>query len=255
MSTLNRSVQFGSQTQLCRPSCELVARRGTAVCNDPDELLPDCSSQDHVQPAWLCCVPSMLTRHNSCDELRDTLVKYKVDALFGRYSIWLSFLVGILLGLLLPPDHLLPQPWATVSAVVGWCYFAAWSLSFYPQVYLNWKRLSVVGLSLDFVLFNFLVRCCCIACCGGRSSSLASCSVSCLAMFTIPLMIMQGFLCYAVYNCALFWEPHARAQYRATHHGKNSSVQVCWEGILKHAATTTTHNRPTTCFLRCTHLC
>lgn len=159
MSTLNRSAQFGSQTQLCRPStCELIARRAAAPTPDPDEPGQDSSSHHRDHSDWLCCVPSMFTRHNSCDELRDTLVKYKVDALFGRYSIWLSFVIGILLGLLLPPDHLLPQPWATVSAVCGWCYFAAWSLSFYPQVYLNWKRLSVVGLSLDFVLFNFLVR-------------------------------------------------------------------------------------------------
>ena len=27
-----------------------------------------------------------------------------------------------------------------VNAVIGWAYFVAWSVSFYPQVYLNWKR-------------------------------------------------------------------------------------------------------------------
>jgi hypothetical protein len=27
-----------------------------------------------------------------------------------------------------------------VSAVIGWIYFVAWSVSFYPQIYENWKR-------------------------------------------------------------------------------------------------------------------
>jgi cystinosin len=35
-------------------------------------------------------------------------------------------------------------------------YFCAWSISFYPQAYLNWRRKSVVGLSLDFQLLNLL---------------------------------------------------------------------------------------------------
>ena len=26
------------------------------------------------------------------------------------------------------------------SDVVGWIYFAAWTFSFYPQIYENWKR-------------------------------------------------------------------------------------------------------------------
>jgi hypothetical protein len=29
---------------------------------------------------------------------------------------------------------------AIFSAIIGWAYFAAWSLSFYPQVYDNFKR-------------------------------------------------------------------------------------------------------------------
>lgn len=37
-----------------------------------------------------------------------------------------------------------------ISTSVGWTYFLAWSVSFYPQVWLNWKRKSVVGLSFDY---------------------------------------------------------------------------------------------------------
>ncbi|CAN0924551.1 Cystinosin homolog [Linum grandiflorum] len=37
---------------------------------------------------------------------------------------------------------------------LGWLAFVAWSISFYPQVILNFRRKSVVGLSLDFLLLN-----------------------------------------------------------------------------------------------------
>jgi cystinosin len=41
-----------------------------------------------------------------------------------------------------------------LSVVVGWLYFAAWSISFYPQAILNYQRKSVTGLSFDFLLLN-----------------------------------------------------------------------------------------------------
>lgn len=40
------------------------------------------------------------------------------------------------------------------SAVVGWTYFVAWSVSFYPQIFENWRRKSVVGLNFDFLSLN-----------------------------------------------------------------------------------------------------
>eukprot|EP00301_Raphidiophrys_heterophryoidea_P004112 c11814_g1_i2.p1 GENE.c11814_g1_i2~~c11814_g1_i2.p1 ORF type:complete len:289 (+),score=77.66 c11814_g1_i2:114-980(+) len=42
------------------------------------------------------------------------------------------------------------------SQVIGWLYFSAWSISFYPQVILNFKLRSVEGLSFDFVFLNLL---------------------------------------------------------------------------------------------------
>ena len=33
----------------------------------------------------------------------------------------------------------------TVIEVLGWLYVAVWSISYYPQIYLNWSRKSVVG--------------------------------------------------------------------------------------------------------------
>ncbi|KAH0951707.1 hypothetical protein HN011_000724 [Eciton burchellii] len=65
-----------------------------------------------------------------------------------------------------------------VSAVVGWIYFLAWSISFYPQIYTNYKRKSVVGLNFDYLSLNLV-----------------------------------GFLMYALFNCGLYWIPEIEAQY------------------------------------------
>ncbi|KAM0940247.1 putative lysosomal cystine transporter [Dioscorea sansibarensis] len=38
--------------------------------------------------------------------------------------------------------------------VLGWLAFFSWSFSFYPQVILNFRRKSVVGLNFDFLVLN-----------------------------------------------------------------------------------------------------
>jgi hypothetical protein len=42
------------------------------------------------------------------------------------------------------------------SAVFGWLYTAAWSLSFYPQPLLNYRRRSTAGTTIDFPFINSL---------------------------------------------------------------------------------------------------
>ena len=42
------------------------------------------------------------------------------------------------------------------SYIIGWTYFVAWSLSFYPQVIVNFRRKSVIGLNFDFVGLNIM---------------------------------------------------------------------------------------------------
>ncbi|KAJ0111369.1 hypothetical protein Patl1_02919 [Pistacia atlantica] len=37
---------------------------------------------------------------------------------------------------------------------LGWISFISWSVSFYPQVILNFRRKSVIGLNFDFVVLN-----------------------------------------------------------------------------------------------------
>lgn len=41
-----------------------------------------------------------------------------------------------------------------IALIVGWIYFSAWSISFYPQIYDNYRRQSVVGLNFDFCTLN-----------------------------------------------------------------------------------------------------
>ncbi|XP_021669051.2 cystinosin homolog isoform X2 [Hevea brasiliensis] len=38
--------------------------------------------------------------------------------------------------------------------LLGWIAFVSWSISFYPQAILNFRRKSVVGLNFDFVILN-----------------------------------------------------------------------------------------------------
>lgn len=44
----------------------------------------------------------------------------------------------------------------TLSQVIGWSYFVAWSISFYPQVIVNFQRKSVTGLNFDYLALNIL---------------------------------------------------------------------------------------------------
>lgn len=65
-----------------------------------------------------------------------------------------------------------------LSISLGWAYFAAWSLSFYPQVFMNARRRSVVGLSFDYQLYNIV-----------------------------------GYTCYSAYTCALRFNSKIRSEY------------------------------------------
>ena len=80
--------------------------------------------------------------------------------------------------------------WPRVSNVLGWTYFSAWSISFWPQILQNAKRGTVSGLSFDFIFLNFV-----------------------------------GFSCYTAYNTGLYWSPTIRAEYAADHGGSLPSVQ------------------------------
>ncbi|XP_053424410.1 cystinosin isoform X1 [Nycticebus coucang] len=65
-----------------------------------------------------------------------------------------------------------------INQVIGWIYFVAWSISFYPQVIMNWRRKSVIGLSFDFLALN-----------------------------------LTGFVAYSVFNIGLLWVPYIKEQF------------------------------------------
>ncbi|CAF1276656.1 unnamed protein product [Adineta steineri] len=70
-------------------------------------------------------------------------------------------------------------------STVGWLYFFAWSCSFYPQIVLNFRRQSVVGLNFDFLALN-----------------------------------LCGFFCYSIYNIALYSWRDVQDGYMKSHpHG------------------------------------
>lgn len=68
------------------------------------------------------------------------------------------------------------------SSIIGWVYFVAWSVSFYPQIFINCKRKSVTGLSFDFLALNFM-----------------------------------GHTLYAIFNICLYWVPFIENQYFERH--------------------------------------
>ncbi|GBC00811.1 hypothetical protein RclHR1_03980027 [Rhizophagus clarus] len=78
-----------------------------------------------------------------------------------------------------------------LSRTIGWVYFFAWSISFYPQVILNWRRRRVQGLSIDFLWYNVF-----------------------------------GFACYTIFNLAFFSSEQIRKEYRDRNNGKDNLVQI-----------------------------
>lgn len=102
---------------------------------------------------------------------------------------------GLSMGFILPSnlsdnvDH--RKTIEYVSGIIGWTYFMAWSISFYPQLYTNWQRQSVVGLSLDFELYNLI-----------------------------------GFAFYSIFNVSFFYSSSVDEQYKHFHNGKSNAVQA-----------------------------
>ncbi|GAA6060336.1 hypothetical protein JCM10212_000433 [Sporobolomyces blumeae] len=76
-------------------------------------------------------------------------------------------------------------------SALGVVYTLAWSLSFYPQLLLNYRRQAVTGVAVDFLLIN-----------------------------------PTGFLCYFLSNVALFASPVVRDEYRARYDGHEPQVRV-----------------------------
>ena len=56
-------------------------------------------------------------------------------------------IVGVILGVVLPHNVRLNGVWYQyVSSIIGYTYFTAWSISFYPQLFLNCRRKDTEGI-------------------------------------------------------------------------------------------------------------
>lgn len=79
---------------------------------------------------------------------------------------------------------------AILSSLLGWIYTFLWSLSFYPQTILNYRRKSSAGFSSDFAHLNLV-----------------------------------GFLSYSLFNLAFLISPTIQQQYKDRHHGSPNVVR------------------------------
>lgn len=79
---------------------------------------------------------------------------------------------------------------SSIYRVAGWIYTLSWSLSFYPQPLLNYKRKSTHGLAIDF-----------------------------------PLLNVVGFVSYTISTACFLYAPEVRSQYAARHHGLVPTVR------------------------------
>ncbi|XP_048139655.1 cystinosin homolog [Rhodamnia argentea] len=86
-------------------------------------------------------------------------------------------------------------PLEVLYQVLGWTAFVSWSISFYPQVILNFRRKSVVGLNFDFVVLNLT-----------KHSS------------------------YLIYNATLYFSAAVQAQYREKY-GSGQMIPVATNDV------------------------
>ncbi|VDN58512.1 unnamed protein product [Dracunculus medinensis] len=81
--------------------------------------------------------------------------------------------------------------------VVGWIYFFAWSISFYPQIILNFKRRSVIGLSFDFLFLNII-----------------------------------GFTCYSLYNILMYFDKNIQVSEIYLQRNPHSLIPVLLNDVI-----------------------
>lgn len=108
-----------------------------------------------------------------------------------RSGLTTIVVAGCIIGVCMPKNTSLPTPWyRTISSAIGYTYFLAWSVSFYPQVMSNHKRKSTAGLSNDFSVINHV-----------------------------------GYICYTVYTTTLFWSESIQEEYKQRY-GPDAKITV-----------------------------
>lgn len=98
--------------------------------------------------------------------------------------------------------------WGTMSRTIGATYCLCWPLSFYPQVFTNWRhpQLATRGLSYDFLVLNVI-----------------------------------GFACYSVYTASMCFSGEVRREYAerfgSTPQVKGNDVVFAWHALLLSSVT------------------
>lgn len=87
-----------------------------------------------------------------------------------------------------------------LDVVIGWLYFVAWSISFYPQILENYRRKSVVGLNFDFLALN-----------------------------------LTGFVAYSLFNIGMLWIPTVKEEYLVQYPDGVNPVSLNDAGFSLHA--------------------
>jgi cystinosin len=86
---------------------------------------------------------------------------------FDTMCIPVSVVLGIFVGALVPGNSDLSPKYRPVSSILGWSYFFCWSISFYPQIWQNYRRQTTVGFATDKILLDLLGYSCLSAYCIG----------------------------------------------------------------------------------------
>ena len=135
------------------------------------------STDDEEAPKGMKHIRSLLIRRGSSivEPFADDTGSYESI----KSGLTTIVVVGTMIGLVMPKNTSLPTPWyRTLSSAIGYTYFLAWSVSFYPQVVQNYKRKSTVGLSTDFTVINHF-----------------------------------GYICYTCYTSSLYWSSGIQEEY------------------------------------------
>lgn len=98
---------------------------------------------------------------------------------------------GAFLGIIMPKDLDLPSPfYRYISSMIGYMYFVAWSVSFYPQIITNYQNKSIDGLSTD-----------------------------------ASVLAVLNYICYTLYNAFFFWDATIRQEYK-DRNGADAEITV-----------------------------
>jgi len=113
------------------------------------------------------------------------------DISIKNWLIPASVFLGVLVGVIVPGDSDLSSEYRPVSSIIGWIYFFAWTLSFYPQVMLNYVRKNTLGFNTDKLVYDII-----------------------------------GFGCLSVYCYAFRFVDSVRDSYRDKHDGNTPTVDL-----------------------------